>query len=361
MLKIFDRYIMRQFLGTFFFILVLIMSIAVVFDISEKTRDFARMTASFKEIVVEYYFNFVLYYANFFSGLLIFLAVLIFSSKLAQRTEVIATLSGGVSFLRFLYPFFISASILAGIALVTNHYVLPDANKIRLAFEEDHLRTKFFVGGRDFHRQIEPGVIAYCHEFRVGNSTAYSFALEHWDESGSQLLSKLRCDRAEYDSVSGKWVLYNGTLRVLGEQQDQIEHFIKTDTILALTPAEFGRRRNSYSAMKTPELIAYIADEKQRGTRGVVFAEIERYQRTSMPFSTYVFTLIGVSIASRKVRGGTGVHIAVGVLLILIYIFSIKITTVAATNAGMDARWAVWIPNILFGLVGLYIYKNAPK
>ena len=360
MLKIFDRYIIRQFLGTFFFILVLIMSIAIVFDISEKTKDFAKMEAGFWQIVTEYYLNFVIYYANLFSGLLIFLAVLIFTSRLAQRTEVIATLSGGVSFLRFLRPFFISASILAGIALVTNHFVLPDANKVRLAFEEDHMRAAFFVGGYDHHRQVEPGVFAYCHEFRVGNLTAYSFSLEHWSEQG-ELLSKTVADRAEYDTLTGKWNMFGGTIRLLGEKQDHIEHFIRLDTALSITPAEFGRRNNSYSAMKTPELIEYIDQQKLRGGSGIVFAEIERYQRTSMPFSTYVFTLIGVSIASRKVRGGTGVHIALGVILILIYIFSIKITTVAATNAGLNPQWAVWVPNILFGLIGVYIYKKAPK
>jgi lipopolysaccharide export system permease protein len=360
MLRIFDRYIIRQFLGTFFFILLLIMSIAIVFDISEKTKDFAKMTATFWEIVTLYYFNFVIYYANLFSGLLIFLAVLIFTSRLAHRSEVIATLSGGVSFLRFLWPFFISASILAGIALFTNHYVLPHANKERLMFEEEHIRAKFFVEGKDLHRQIEEGIIAYCHEFRVGNNTAYSFALEKWNEE-KELISKLRCDRAEYDTLQGSWKLYNGTIRVLGTPKDRITHFITMDTTIALEPQDLGRRQNSYTAMATPELIEFIKKEKLRGSESVVFAEIERYQRTSMPFATYIFTLIGVSIASRKLRGGTGAHLAAGVVLILIYIFSIKITTVAATNAGMNAMWAVWIPNIIFGFIGLYIYKKAPK
>lgn len=360
MLRIFDRYIIRQFLGTFFFILILIMSIAIVFDISEKTKDFAKMTAGFWEIVWQYYFNFVIYYANLFSGLLIFLAVLIFTSKLAHRSEVIATLSGGVSFIRFLWPFFVSASILAGIAYFTNHYVLPHANKERLEFEEKHIRATFFVEGRDLHRQIEEGTIAYCHEFRWGNSTAYTFALEKWNDQG-ELLSKLRCDRAEYDSLSGKWKLYNGVIRDIGDTQDKLTHFITLDTVIALVPQDLGRRSNSYTAMATPELIDFIEKEKLRGTENVVFAEIERYQRTSMPFATYVFTLIGVSIASRKLRGGTGAHLAAGVVLILIYIFSIKITTVAATNAGMNPMWAVWIPNLIFGVIGLYIYKRAPK
>lgn len=360
MLRIFDRYIIRQFLGTFFFILVLIMSIAIVFDISEKTKDFASMTATFGEIVTQYYFNFVIYYANLFSGLLIFLAVLIFTSRLAHRSEVIATLSGGVSFLRFLWPFFVSASILATIAFFTNHYLLPHANKERLEFEEAHMRATFFVEGRDLHRQIEQGTIAYCHEFRVGNNTAYIFALEKWNEDG-ELLSKLRCDRAEYDTLSNTWSLYNGTIRELGHPIDKITHFIKLDSAIALVPADLGRRQNSYTAMATPDLVEFIDKEKLRGTESVVFAEIERYQRTSMPFATYIFTLIGVSIASRKLRGGTGAHLAAGVVLILIYIFSIKITTVAATNAGMDAMWAVWIPNIIFGVIGLYIYKKAPK
>lgn len=360
MLKIFDRYIIRQFLGTFFFILALIMAIAIVFDISEKTNDFTRMEASLWVIIFDYYVNFVVYYANLFSGLFIFLAVLIFTSRLAQRTEVIATLSGGVSFLRFLYPFFVSATILTGIAFVTNHYILPDANRVRLAFMDEHIHPDFYIMGRDHHRRIAPGIIAYSHDFRMTTSTAYTFSLESWSDDG-QLLSKLTADRAEYDSIAGVWTAYYGMIRNLGEEQDEIIKFTQIDTVIDLTPSDFGRRVESYAAMKTPVLIDYIEEQKRRGGTDIVFAEIERYQRTSMPFSTYVFTLIGVSLASRKVRGGTGVHIALGVVLILIYIFSIKLTTVAATNAGMDPRWAVWVPNILFGLVGLYIYHTAPK
>ena len=182
MLKTLDRYIIRQFLGTFFFILVLIMAIAVVFDISEKTEDFAKMSASLGEIVVRYYFNFVIYYANFFSGLLIFLAVILFTGRLAHRTEVIAALSSGVSFPRLLRPYFLAATLLAGIALVTNHFILPYANKERLAFEEEHIRVAFQVRDKNIHREIAPGCIAYFESFNAQKKTGYRFSLEQWDD-----------------------------------------------------------------------------------------------------------------------------------------------------------------------------------
>lgn len=359
MLKTLDRYIIRQFLGTFFFILITIMLIAVVFDISEKTQDFARMTASAKEIVFDFYLNFIIYYSNLFSGLLIFIAVLLFTSRLAHRTEIIAMLSSGVSFPRIMWPYFLAATMLTAVSLFINHSVLPAANKVRLAFEEEHIRATYFVDDKHMHREIAPGTIAYFESFKVQEKMGFRFSLEHWENN--VLTRKLNSDRAQYDSVNGSWRISDYVLRTMDGTHERIQRGQMLDTVINLKPSDMGQRWETAMAMSWKELNAHIASKRAQGDGSLMPYLIEKHQRTSYPFATYVFTLIGVSIASRKVRGGTGLHLALGVLLSLLYVFAMKLTTVAATNAGLDPLLAVWIPNMVFGVVGVVIYRRAPK
>lgn len=354
-----DRYIIRQFLGTFFFILVVIMMIAVVFDISEKTQDFAEMRATTEEIILEFYVNFVVYYSNLFSGLLIFIAVLLFTSRLAHRTEVIAMLSSGVSFPRIMWPYFMAATMLAAMSLFVNHTVLPAANKVRLAFEEEHIRVAYHVDQKNIHREIAPGIIAYFETWNAEHRKGFRFSLEHWKEG--ELTSKLISDRAEYDSVAGTWQVYDYLIREMDGTRERIRRGARLDTALALLPSDMGQRWETSMAMSWSELNSYIEAKCAQGDDSVIPYLIEKHQRTSYPFATYVFTLIGVSIASRKVRGGTGLHLAAGVALVLLYIFAMKLTTVAATNAGLDPLIAVWLPNLLFAAIGVLIYRRAPK
>ncbi len=359
MFRTLDRYIIRQFLGTFFFILVVIMAIAVVFDVSEKTEDFAKMTATTWEVIRLYYVNFVIYYSNLFSGLLIFIAVMLFTSRLAHRTEIVAMLSSGVSFPRIMLPYFTAATFLTVISLLTNHFVLPAANKVRLAFEEEHIRHTFSVHERNIHRQIAPGTIVYFESYNAEQLTGQRFSMETWD--GLELRRKLYADRARYDTVTGRWTLFDPVMRVIGADGDLIERKAELDTLINLKPADIGQRWETSMAMNWGELNNYIAIKTAQGDSELTPYRIEKHQRTSYPFATYVFTLIGVSIASRKTRGGTGLHLATGVLLALLYIFAMKLTTVAATNAGLDPFIAVWLPNLIFGSLGLWIYRNAPK
>ena len=344
MFRTLDRYIIRQFLGTFFFILVVIMAIAVVFDVSEKTEDFAKMTASTWEVISEYYLNFVVYYSNLFSGLLIFLAVLLFTSRLAHRTEIVAMLSSGVSFPRIMWPYFLAATFLTVISLLTNHFVLPAANKIRLAFEEEHIRHTFSVHEKHIHRQIAPGTIIYFESYNAEQLTGQRFSMESWEEK--ILRRKLSADRARYDTVTGKWTIYDHVIRIIGDTGDVIQRGDELDTLINLKPSDIGQRWETSMAMSWSDLNNYIRIKQEQGDSELTPYQIEKHQRTSYPFATYVFTLIGVSIASRKTRGGTGLHIAMGVLLALLYIFAMKLTTVAATNAGMDPFIAVWLPII---------------
>lgn len=359
-MKIIDKYIIRQFLGTFFFMLAVIMSIAVVFDVSEQLEDFVKSGAPLGEIIFDYYVNFVFFYGNTFSSLLIFLSVLLFTGRLAQRSEIIAMFAGGMSFRRLLYPYFIGASILVAISMYFTHYQLPIANQTRLEFEEKYLRKKFKIEDKNLNRQIAENTMAYFNSFSTSNDIGYQFSLEKWDDDGS-LQFKLIADRARYDSATGSWRIHNFLIRRYGPRGESISQGNEMDTVLSMVPSDFGVRLNIASTMGHRELNEYIEAEKIKGSGQTVFFEIEKHQRTSYPFAAYVLTVIAVSMAGRKSRGGIGIHLAAGVFIAVVYIFAMKVTTVAATNAGLDPLLAVWLPNILFAGVALFLYGKAQK
>lgn len=361
-MKILDRYIIRNFLGTFFFILAIIMSIAMVFDVSEKIDDFLKNNVPLTEILFTYYLNFVIYYGNLFSALLIFIAVIFFTSKLANRTEFIAILSSGVSFKRMLLPYFLAATALVIVSLYLNHFLIPQANQQRLEFERKYVGSGYTPDRHNVHREISPGTIAYFQVYSPHNGSGYKFSLEHWNSEG-KLLSKLISERAEFDSTSGKWKIHNYYERHFNYNgiEETIHSGNLKDTLIELTPKELEFKTDYAAALPYQQLKAFIAREKQRGSDSVTYYEIELYQRTSYPFATYVLTLIAVSIASRKVRGGLGLNLVFGFIVVFIYIFSMRMATVGATNAGLDPMIAVWIPNLIFGIVGAFIYRVAPK
>ena len=359
-MKKLDWYILKKFLGTFFFMLAIIMSIAIVFDVSEKLEKFVKSEAPLNQIVFNYYLNFVFYYSNLFSSLLIFLSVLLFTSQMAQRTEIVAILASGVSFRRFLFPYFVGASILCGVSLYFTHYQLPIANKTRLAFEEQYLNKQFRIDDKNLHRQFSKNSIAYFQSFSTVNQIGYKFSLEQWNEEG-RLTYKLLADRARYDSVSGMWNIENYYARQFTDAGEILRQGRTLDTLINLKPSDFGQRLNVASTMGNKELTDFIAAERLKGSDKTVHYEIEKHQRSSYPFATYILTVIGVAIASRKSRGGIGAHLAIGVMIAVSYIFAMKVTTVAATNAGLDPLLAVWMPNILYAVVAVIVYMKAQK
>lgn len=359
-MKKLDVYIIKKFLGTFFFMLSVIMSIAIVFDVSEKLEKFIKSSAPFDEVILDYYVNFVFFYGNLFSSLLIFLSVLLFTSQLAQRTEIVAILASGVSFNRILLPYFIGATILVAGSLYFTHYQLPRANATRLEFENTYLKKQYRIKDNNLHRQYEEGAIAYFKSFSTVNNIGYKFSIENWDEEGD-LTYKLMAERARYDSLTNRWKIENYYERYITEEGERLERGKSKDTLIALVPSDFGQRLNIASTMVYDELNNFIESERRKGSDKTVHYEIEKHQRTSFPFATYILTIIGVSIASRKSRGGIGAHLAIGVLVAVTYIFAMKVTTVAATNAGLNPLLAVWLPNIFYFLVAVYFYFNAQK
>ncbi len=337
------------------------MSIAMVFDVSEKIDDFLKNDVPLTEILFTYYLNFVIYYGNLFSALLIFIAVIFFTSKLANRTEFIAILSSGVSFKRILVPYFIAATLLVAASLFLNNQLIPIANQQRLEFENRYIGSGYTPDRMNLHREISPGTIAYFQVYSPHNAQGYKFSIEQWEEG--RLQYKLISERADYDSISGKWQVHNYYERLFdyAGNEEKIVTGIRMDTLLNLTPGDLRYKTELASALPNKELRKFIALEKQRGSDTVIYNEIELYQRTSYPFAAYVLTLIAVSVSSRKIRGGLGLNLVFGFVIVFIYIFSMRMTTVAATNAGLDPLIAVWIPNFIFGVMGAFIYRVAPK
>lgn len=359
MLTKLDWYIIKKFLGTFFFILGVIMLVAIIFDISEKIEDFVKNDLSLETIVFDYYVNFVLYYSNLFSSLLIFISVIFFTSKLASQTEIVAILSSGISFTRMLRPYFIVATLLTVISLYLNHTLIPVANKTRIEFENTYVYYQFRGSRMDIHKQINPGELVYFESYNVGRQVGYKFCFEKWEKG--EMKMKLMADVIRYDSLSGNWKLDNYFVRKIEQTKESIRKGIRMDTTFNMSPKDFESRVDDVAMMRTGELNRFIEEEIKKGSDDIPYYLIEKHQRTSYPMAVYVLVLIGASIAGRKTRGGIGLHIAFGLLVCVVYILAMKVTTVYATNAGLEPFIAVWLPNFIFLFVAIWIYRKAPK
>ena len=359
MMKKLDLYIIKKFLGTFFLSIVLILMIVVVFDISERMEDFIAKKPPLHEIIVNYYFNFLPFFANLFSPLFTFIAVIYFTSRMAYRSEIIAILGSGISFKRLLLPYMLSATAIALLSLYFNHFVIPEANKTRLTFEETYLHNPYQFLDHNIHRRIEPETYIYFGMFDNNSNSGPFFALEKIHE-GSRYFY-LKSDRIFWDSIKGKWTLQNYFERKIDGMNEKIRTGALMDTSIAITPAEFKHRENRTEAMQTPELTDFIAEEKQKGSYLIPHYEVEKYRRSSFPFATFVLTLIGATVASRKVRGGIGWQLGLGLMISFSYILFMQVSTTFATNGGMPAIIAVWIPNVIFAVLALFMLRFAPK
>lgn len=360
MLKILDRYVIGKFLATFFVAIGLILMIAVVFDISEKIEDFVSKGASVKEIIFDHYFNFLVYYGNLFSSMIVFIATIFFTSKMTSRTEIVAMLTGGMSFRRLLFPYFISATIIASISFFLSHYVIPRTNETRLNFEWRYIKDKNQERFQNLHRQVLPGHMVFMENYNSKRLSGYHFAYEHYD--GQHLMSRMKSDFVRYDTVSSKWRLDNVVIRTIdkdGEQELRIERRI--DTALALDPKDLSTLIYNAEMMPSPELSTFIEAERKRGSENVNYFVIEKLKRTSWPVSTYVLVLIALSLSSKKTRGGLGLNIAIGLGICVTYIFFMQISTTFATLGDFPPFLAVWLPNIFFSFVAVYLYLRAPK
>jgi lipopolysaccharide export system permease protein len=359
LLKKLDAYIVRKFLTTFLFAIGLIILIAIVFDISEKIDDFIERKAPIGAIVFDYYLNFVPYFANLFSPLFIFISVIFFTSKMASQTEIVAILSSGVSFRRMLMPYMLVAAVLASASFYLNGWVIPRANKTRLAFENTYIKNPYVLKSRNIHRQIKPGEFIYFESFNTIDKSGFRFTYEKFEKL--ELRYKFSSDRLIWDSTKTTWRAENWIVRKINGDKEQIEQGTIKDTTFGFMPSEFSTRDNNITALDNDELDAFIADKRMRGAEGIQFDLVERHRRTAFPFATFILTIIGVSLSSRKVRGGIGLQIGSGILLSFTYIMFMQVTTTFATNGNLPAAIAVWIPNAVFAAVSVLLYRQAPK
>lgn len=359
-IKKLDRYIIRKFLGTYFFAIMLIISIAVVFDITEKIDNFLDKEAPLKAIVFDYYFNFIPYFANLFTPLFVFIAVIFFTSKMAYDTEIIAILSSGVSFRRLMFPYFVGALVVAVFSFILGGYVIPPSNKTRLAFEGTYVRSRSVTDLKDIHLQLEPGLFVYMGQFYSIRNKGNYFSVERFE--GNQLKSKLSAQSITFEKDSNRWILNNYVIRdFIDDKHITITEGTKLDTVFNMSPSDFKSEHNWFETMDNTELSNYIEAQTQKGVGSIKPFVIEYYKRWANPFSAFILTLIGVSLASRKVRGGIGLHIGIGLGLSFGYILFMTISTTFAINGNMNPLIAVWLPNLVFAIIGIYLYNKAPK
>jgi lipopolysaccharide export system permease protein len=374
MLKKLDRYILGKFMRTFFLSITLILLIFIVFDIKEKIQTFTdpKNDIPLKEIIFDYYLMFIPYYGNLFSPLFTFIAVIFFTSKMAHQTEFVAILSSGTSFRRIMRPYIIGAFIIGFISLTLNHFILPKVFKIKIGFEDKWINNGYNTDEQNIHRKIGPNRLLYMESYDNQKNTATRVSIE--DVINNKQTYFLSAANMKWDSTSREWIFNTVYERQIIEQDrldtiknqkpifKQIDKFYASKKLkIEFKPEDMNRFESKIEAMTYFELKDFIIREKMKGSSKIEFFEVENYRRTSFPFATFILTIIGVCVSSRKVRGGVGLQIAVGLVLSCVYVMLMYIFTTIATT-GFAIPWlAVWTPNIVFSLVALYFYRTAQK
>ena len=356
-----DIYITKKFISTFIIMLLLIIGIVIIFDISEKIDDFVAKEAPLHEIIFNYYMNFIPYFMNMFSPLFVFITVIFFTSRMAANSEIIAILSCGISFHRFVMPYIFSAALIALFSLGMNLYVIPSANAVRHVFEAKYTKKRAVPEGKNIHYQLSPGQFVYVQSFSKWNNTAYKLTLE--DIKDNRLTTKLTADRAVWDSTFGGWTLKRYFIREYneGSLQDNIRCGDQLDTVINLTIDDFYRKNNTVQDLPYGELRALIKTQKMRGDATVQYSLIEEHQRWALPFSAFILTIMGVALSSRKRRGGIGWNLAIGIALSFSYILFMKFSQMFVYTGTLPPAIAIWLPNILFAIITAFLYKIAPK
>ncbi len=360
-MKILDKYIIKKFLGTYFFIVAIILAIVIVFDLVEKVDDFMDSHAPLRAIVFDYYLNLLPYYANMLSPLLVFIAVIFFTSKMAGQTEIVAILASGVSFKRLMYPYFVGAAIIAVITFILASWVIPIANRTRIDFENRYVKSRRETGLADMHMQISPGVYVYMGRYYSFRESGDRFDIQKFD--GKRLVSRLTARTIAYDTLSARWKLRDCVRWDF--EADGVRHAITKEAVLDSTinirPSDFKKERKSFEMMTSDELRSHISELEERNIGNTEEFAIELYKRRATPFASFILTLIGVSLSSRKTRGGMGKYIGIGLVLSFVYILFLTVSQTFAINGNMPPLLAVWLPNIVFGVVGVVLYVRAPK
>ncbi|MDR0412429.1 MAG: LptF/LptG family permease [Dysgonamonadaceae bacterium] len=353
-----DWYIIRKFLGTYLFAILLIIAISVMFDFNEKLDKFIRNNAPAEAILFDYYLNFIPYFINLFSPLFVFIAVIFFTSKLADNSEIIAMLSSGISFRRLMLPYLISAALIALMTFLLNSYVIPPANVTRIEFQNTYVRDRRVTYSSHIQLEVEPGVIAYFDRFDINTKTGNRFSLERFEDK--KLKSRLTAQQIVWDSAY-HWTVKDYMIRDFIGMKEEVTTGQSIDTTLTIIPSDFMISAYDSEQMTTPELKAYIDRQKKRGIGNIQLFEIEYHRRYAMAFAAFILTVIGASLSSRKIKGGMGLNIGMGLLLSFSYILFMQVTSSFAVSGLVSPMIAIWIPNIVYVLIAAGLYRKAPN
>lgn len=355
-IKRFDAYIMKKFLGTFLFAILVLLAIVIVFDINEKLD--AMLTAPLKETVFKYFLNFLPYFANQFAPLFVFITVIFFTSKLADHSEIIAMMSSGISFKRLMVPYLISAAIIAAGTLVLALYVIPPANVKRIEYTNRWVKNKRVDFGDNIQLQVKPGVMAYISRYDNTTKRGFRFTMEEFD--GNRLVSRITANNVTYDTL-GRWKLNEYSIRKFDGLKETLKRGTSIDTMLDVEPRDFLISKNDQEMLTSPELRRYINKQKARGVANLQQFELEYEKRFAMTAAAFILTVIGLSLSSRKVRGGMGVNIGIGLLLSFSYILFMTVTQTFALSGYTSPRLAMWIPNIVYTIIAIFLYHRAAQ
>ena len=339
------------------------MVIAVIFDFNEQIDKLTRSHAPMQKIIFDYYVNFIPYFANLFSPLFVFIAVIFFTSKLADNSEIIAMKSTGMSFRRLLRPYMVSAAIIALSSFLLGAYVIPQTSVERVNFYNRYIKKKSDITSIDnVQMQVDTGVVAYITYFDNVTKRGYGFSLDKFVDK--KLVSHLTAQTITYDTLSERrcsWTLQQYQIRTLQGKREKLESGAKLDTIIMMEPKDFFFVRNQQETMTLPQLNEFIDRQKLRGAAGISTFEVEYHKRFAAPFAAFILTLIGVTLSCEKRKGGMGASIGAGIALSFAYILFQTISATFAINAGWPPMLSVWIPNILFAIIAGVLYRRTPQ
>lgn len=359
--KILDRYILGKFLATYFFAIAMIIVIVVLFDYVEKVDDFTELHAPLSAVIFDYYLNFIPYFINQFSCLFTFIACIFFTSKLAYQTEIVAMLSGGMSFRRLMWPYFLGALIIGTMSLAMNLWLIPITQQNIVDFEAQYIKRRQNVQfDRHIYRQIEPGTFAYIRGYQHKAQRASFFALEEYAEGS--MVRVLEAADVKFDPETKRWTAPRYTKREFDSLR--VETFTQhrnLDTLINLEVTELGRINELIKTMNIHRLNEFIAQQRAKGSDSINLIQVEQHARYAYPLGTFILTLIAVSLSSRKVRGGTGLHIGVGIALCFSYILFYRFFEEFAKSGSLPVGVAIWLPNLIYLVIGVYLYQKAPK
>lgn len=361
-IKSLDRYIIGKFIGTYFFAILLIIGLAIVFDFNENLSKFTTYHAPWKAIVFDYYMNFVPYFANLFSPLFVFIAVIFFTSKMAGNSEIISILAAGISFKRLLRPYMISCVFISTMSFVLAAYVIPHGTVIRQNFESLYKNNKKNTSAENVQLQVDKGVIAYIQHYDNRMKRGYGFCLDKFENK--KLVSHMTASEIQYDTISESkyhWKVQNWKIREMRGMKETIISGIQRDTVIQMEPIDLVYSKGQQETFTSPELSDYISKQINRGSSNVVRYQVEYHKRIATSFASFILTIIGASLSSRKRKGGMGMYLGLGLALSFLYIMLQTISATFAINAGTPPILAAWVPNILFAIVAWFCYRQAPN